>query len=461
MSFASPEFIVLFFSVLVLYYALPPAARNPLLMVASATFYMWWRPEYVLLILFSVTVDYFVAFGLHAQAGPGRRRLLLIVSLVTNFGLLFFFKYFEFAAESLRSALGLFKIAWEPPLLKLVLPIGISFHTFQALSYTIDVYRGQIPIERNLGKLWLYVLFFPQLVAGPIERAGHLLPQFSERHAPDPDLIAAGLRRMLWGLVKKVAIADRLALLADRVYENPGECTQAQVILATYAFAFQIYADFSGYTDIAIGAAQTLGFRLRENFDRPYLASSPVEFWRRWHISLSSWFRDYVYVPLGGNRGGPGRWILAVLITFALSGLWHGARWTFVLWGLFHGVLLVGSRVAGRRGWGERVPGWIRTVVTFHLVLAGWVLFRSSTLADAGIVFRTALGLLQPLTEPAPFVRKDLLLAAGGAVVLILSEVRRAPAWPAVVRWTAYVAGALLVLNARPAADLPFIYFQF
>jgi len=461
MSFASPEFIVLFFSVLLLYYGLPPAARNPLLMVASAAFYMWWRPEYVLLILFSVTVDYFVAFGLQGHAGPGRRRLLLIVSLVTNLGLLFFFKYFEFAADSLRAALGLFKVAWEPPILKLILPIGISFHTFQALGYTIDVYRGQIPVERNLAKLWLYVLFFPQLVAGPIERAGNLLPQFGEVHAPDPEQIAAGLRRMLWGLVKKVAIADRLALIADRVYQNPGDFTQGQVLLATYAFAFQIYADFSGYTDVAIGAAQTLGFRLRENFDRPYFAPSPVEFWRRWHISLSTWFRDYVYVPLGGSRSGAGRWALAVVATFSLSGLWHGAKWTFVLWGLYHGLLLLGAHALGRRGWGERFPAGFKTLVTFHLVLAGWVLFRASTLADAGTVFQTAAGLLDPARVSAPFTAKELLPAAVGVAVLLGSEIRAVPKLPAAVRWAAYVAGALLVLNARPAADLPFIYFQF
>jgi D-alanyl-lipoteichoic acid acyltransferase DltB (MBOAT superfamily) len=461
MSFASPEFIILFVSVLVLYYALPPAGRNPLLLIASAAFYMWWRPEYVVLILFSVTVDYFVALGLRADAAPGRRRLLLVVSLVTNLGLLFFFKYFSFAADSLRATLGLLKIAWEPPLLKLVLPIGISFHTFQALSYTIDVYRGQIPVERNLGKLWLYVLFFPQLVAGPIERAGSLLPQFGETHAPNPEQIVSGVQRILWGLVKKVAIADRLALLADRVYDSPADFSQAQILIATYAFAFQIYADFSGYTDVAIGAAQALGFRLRENFDRPYLAASPVEFWRRWHISLSTWFRDYVYVPMGGNRQGPGRWILAILLTFALSGLWHGARWTFVLWGVFHGVLLAATRLLGRRGWGARLPGWLKILATFHLVLLGWVLFRASSLADAWTVVRGALGLLHPAAEAAPFARKDLILAALGLVGLFAAETRVAVKWPVAVRWAAYVAGALLVLNARPAADLPFIYFQF
>ena len=461
MSFASPEFILLFVSVLVLYYALPPRARNPLLMIASATFYMWWRPEYVLLILFSVTVDYFVAFGLEGQAGPGRRRLLLVISLVTNLGLLFFFKYFEFAVDSLRATLGLFRVDWEPPILKLILPIGISFHTFQALSYTIDVYRGEIPVERNLGKLWLYVLFFPQLVAGPIERAGHLLPQFAEVHAPNPEDIARGFGRILWGLVKKVAIADRLALIADRVYESPGDFTQGQVVLATYAFAFQIYADFSGYTDIAIGTARTLGFRLRENFDRPYLAASPAEFWRRWHMSLSTWFRDYLYIPLGGSRGGAGRWVLAVVVTFALSGLWHGARWTFVLWGLFHGILLVAGRIAGRGAWAARVPAALKVVVTFHLVLAGWVLFRASTLTDAGIVFRAALGLLEPAKAAAPFAQNELIFAALGVAVLMGVDLRPVTSLPRPVRWIAYVAGALLVLNARPAADLPFIYFQF
>jgi D-alanyl-lipoteichoic acid acyltransferase DltB (MBOAT superfamily) len=465
MTFASPEFIILFFSVLILYYCFPHRFRNALLLVASAVFYMWWRPEYILVILFSVTVDYFIAFGLERTGGVVRRRLLLVTSLVTNLGLLFFFKYFEFSSDSLRSLLGLFHVHWEPSIAKLILPIGISFHTFQALSYTIDVYRGEKSVERSLGKLWLYVLFFPQLVAGPIERAGHLLPQFDQVHAPDPEGISNGMKRILWGLIKKVAIADRLAVIADAVYDHPANASGTQILVATYAFAFQIYADFSGYSDIAIGAAQTLGFRLRENFDRPYFAPSPSEFWRRWHMSLSSWFRDYVYFPMGGSRAGELRGFIAVLITFTLSGLWHGARWTFVVWGAYHGMLWILSRAARRRRPPELLPSWVRATATFHLVLVGWVLFRASSFTDAWYVLTHAFsgsvvgsGILQ---ERSLYKWSDLLLSLLGIVALLIADWKPTVKFPAFCRWIAYVAGALLVLNGRPFVNLPFIYFQF
>ncbi|HUR38494.1 MAG TPA: MBOAT family O-acyltransferase [Planctomycetota bacterium] len=461
MTFHSPEFILFLSVTLFLYFKLPLRFRNTLLLAASAMFYMWWRPEYLVLILFSVTVDYFVALGLGREGPSWKRKTLLIVSLVSNLGLLFFFKYFEFATESVRSVLAILHVPWEPPLLKLVLPIGISFHTFQALSYTIDVYRGQIPIERSLLRLWVYVLFFPQLVAGPIERAGRLLPQFDEVHAPDPDAISSGLKRILWGLVKKVAIADRLGLIADQVYDHPLGFSSPSLLIATYAFAFQIYADFSAYSDIAIGAARCLGFRLAENFDRPYLARSPVEFWRRWHISLSSWFRDYVYVPLGGNREGRARWRWALMLTFCLSGLWHGARWTFVIWGAYHGLF-----VLGWRSWAKRIPSWVGAVLTFHGVLIGWVFFRANTLSDATyILTRSVAGQSGAayinVSDRLPQGSTDLVLAGAGIVALLLADLRPILAWSPMLRWLAYVGGALLVLNGRPEIDLPFIYFQF
>jgi alginate O-acetyltransferase complex protein AlgI len=459
LKFHSPEFVVLFSTVLLLYFNLPTRFRNPLLLAASAAFYMWWRPEYVLLVLFSVTVDYFVAFGLVRKDRPSRRHLLLVTSLVTNLGLLFFFKYYEFAADSLRASLHWVQVSWRPPVLDLILPVGISFHTFQALSYTIDVYQGKIPVQRSLPRLWLYVLFFPQLVAGPIERAPKLLPQFDEVHAADPAAISAGLKRILWGLVKKVAIADRLAVLVDAAYAHPGQASGATLVIATYAFAFQIYADFSGYTDIAIGTAQTLGFRLSENFNRPYLAASPSEFWRRWHITLSTWFRDYVYIPLGGSKSGSLKWGAAVLVTFLLSGLWHGAKSTFLIWGAYHGALLVLSRVAGRWKALGVVPVGLRVLVTFHLVLAGWVFFRAESLADAGLVysriFAGAAG--DGRSSPVRFGELELL----GILALLLGDLLPRGKWPFPVRWTAYIAGALLVLNARPAIDIPFIYYQF
>lgn len=458
MTFHSPEFIVFLVTVVVLYFSLPFPARNPLLLGASAFFYMWWRPEYVVLILFSVTVDYFVAFGLGHDARPSRRRLLLVVSLVTNLGLLFFFKYFRFVGDSLRAALGVVNVAWEPPALDLVLPIGISFHTFQALSYTIDVYRGQIPVERSLLRLWVYVLFFPQLVAGPIERAGRLLPQFDERHAPDPAAIASGLKRILWGLVKKVVIADRLALVADGVFDGPRDCSALSLMIGAYAFAFQIYADFSAYSDIAIGSARILGFRLMENFDRPYFAASPAEFWKRWHISLSTWFRDYVYIPLGGDREGKGRWVAAILGTFLLSGLWHGANWTFVAWGAFHGLLIVLARTAGKVVPLPRLAG---ILLTFHLVVLGWIYFRATSLADAHYIFERLFTGPWTGRTPSSHAGRGLLFPALGVAALLLADLRPRMTWSPALRWIALVAGALLILNARPEIDVPFIYFQF
>lgn len=460
MTFHSIEFFILFLSVLYLYFALPTSWRNPLLLIASATFYMWWRPLYIVFILFSVTVDYFVALRLDKQDSPGRRRFLLITSLVSNLGLLFFFKYWDFASRTLASLVGAAGVAWEPPLLELVLPIGISFHTFQALSYTIDVYRGESPVERSLPRLWLFVLFFPQLVAGPIERARNLLPQFSEHHAFDGERVSSGLRLMLWGLVKKVALADHLAAFADPVFERPRDYQGLEIAAAAYAFAFQIYADFSAYSDIAVGAATALGFRLMNNFDRPYLAASPAEFWRRWHISLSTWFRDYVYVPLGGSRGGGARWAAAILGTFLLSGLWHGARWTFVLWGAYHGLLILLWRGAEKLP-GPTLPRALKILATFHLGVLGWILFRAPSL-EAAATFVSRL-----FTEPflaARGVSPAALWCAAGVLILLWVDARpdlRERPWRTPLRWAAYATGALLVLGAAREVSIPFIYFQF
>jgi alginate O-acetyltransferase complex protein AlgI len=460
MNFHSAEFVVLLAAVFLLNYALPLRARNAMLLAASAVFYMWWRPEYILLILFSAGIDYAVALRLGPDAPPRRRRLLLAISLVSNLGLLFFFKYFGLAVDSLRALAGWAGRPFDAPGLEVVLPVGISFYTFQALSYTIDVYRGEIPPERRFSRLCLYVLFFPQLVAGPIERSGRLLPQFDEPKTFDAGQAAAGLRRVLWGLVKKVVVADRLALIADPVYADPAAHSGAVLLLATYAFAFQIYADFSAYSDIAVGSARMLGFRLMRNFDRPYFATSPADFWRRWHVSLSTWFRDYVYVPLGGNRRGPARWAAALLVTFLLSGLWHGARWTFVAWGAYHGLLLLLARAAARL---PAPPAWFRALLTFHLVLLGWVFFRASTFGDVALILGR-IAALGPAPGPSGVASGDVVVAALGVVLLLAADgwtsAWKAP-WPTPLRWAAYAAGALLVLNGRLPAENPFIYFRF
>jgi D-alanyl-lipoteichoic acid acyltransferase DltB (MBOAT superfamily) len=394
--FNSLAFLIFLPAVLALYYGLPARLVAPMLLAASYYFYGSWSVGFLFLLMCSSLVDYLV--GLRMQAAPESRRLWLAFSLATNLGLLGLFKYWDFLASSLNAVLP----AGGPvlPLLGLVLPVGISFYTFQSLGYTIDVYRGVIPAERRLERFALYVAYFPQLVAGPIERPENLLPQLAERRIATCEQVRTGLRLMLWGFFKKVVVADRLALLVDAVYGSGGPHSALVWLVATYAFAFQIYCDFSGYTDIARGVARLMGVELMLNFDVPYLSRSIAEFWRRWHISLSTWFRDYVYVSLGGNRVSPDRRYLNVFIVFLLSGLWHGANWTFVVWGAFHGVCVVlgaltrplRDRLWGR--WAEsRTRHLLSIAITFHLACLGWVLFRARDLSQAREVFVALAGL--------------------------------------------------------------------
>src|SRR5205085_2655138 len=347
MLFNSLSFLVFFPVTTLLYFLLPQRARWPFLLGCSALFYAAFVPAYLVILLFMVLIDYAAGILIERATG-GRRRGYLVFSLLANIGLLGVFKYFNFLNDNLH-ALARF-LDWNYPVqnLRIVLPIGLSFHTFQSMAYTIEVYRGRQRAERHPGIYALYVMFWPQLVAGPIERPQNLLPQFRQRHTFEADRVFDGLRQMLWGLFKKVVVADRLAALVDSVYAEPRAFGGAWLICATFAFSFQIYCDFSGYSDIAIGAARVLGYRLMTNFDRPYASASVAEFWRRWHISLSTWFRDYLYVPLGGSRVPLARWCLNIAVVFLVSGLWHGASWTFVIWGALHGLYLIGSRITQR-----------------------------------------------------------------------------------------------------------------
>ncbi len=367
MNFNSEVFLWFFAAFLLLHYLARRSlrARNVLIVAASYVFYGWWDWRFLSLILLSSLVDYWAG---RAQA-RSPSRFWLALSLAANLGALGFFKYWNFFMENTESLLESLGLPVQPALLEIVLPVGISFYTFQSLGYTIDVYLRRIEPTRDLWAFLAYISFFPQLVAGPIERAASLLPQFTtERNIRLAD-VERGVWLVLWGLFKKVAIADNLALLVDLVYEDPS-LEGPVILLGTLAFGFQIYCDFSGYSDIARGLASLLGFRLMLNFDQPYLACSPGEFWRRWHISLSSWFRDYVYIPLGGSRCGPLRLRLNLLITMFLAGLWHGAGWNFILWGLWHGALLALWR--GRR---RSLLGWLGTMAA---VFYGWLLFRAS-----------------------------------------------------------------------------------
>jgi D-alanyl-lipoteichoic acid acyltransferase DltB (MBOAT superfamily) len=343
-------------------------------------------------LFFTIIIDYIA--GIYIEQGIGRKRkTFLIISILANVGVLAFFKYFNFFIDNSNYIVQLFNPGAAPfPYLKIILPIGLSFHTFQAMSYTIEVYRGHQKAERHFGIYALYVMFYPQLVAGPIERPQNMLHQFHEVHIFDKSNLWWGLRLMLWGLFKKAVIADRLSVYVNAIYDNPHNFHHGNVIVAAILFSFQIYCDFSGYSDMALGSAQTMGFVLMKNFDRPYLSSNIAVFWRRWHISLSTWFRDYLYISLGGNRGSALRRDINLMITFMVSGLWHGASWTFVIWGAIHGVCVfiynnikkaLPTSSVPEYGLLVRVVSLLGVIVTFCIVTLAWVFFRAATLAQA------------------------------------------------------------------------------
>jgi D-alanyl-lipoteichoic acid acyltransferase DltB (MBOAT superfamily) len=396
MLFNSLEFLLFFPVVVALYFVLPPRWRWLHLLLASYGFYMAWEPAYALLILASTAVDYTVALRM-PTASSGVRRGLLGLSLVMNLGLLFSFKYYNLINGTFVALAASAGIDWPLPESNLLLPVGISFYTFQTLGYTIDVYRGQLAPERHFGHFALYVSYFPQLVAGPIERAGRLLPQLHATHAFDLPRVVSGLRQMLWGMFKKVVVADRLAHLVDVVYAHPEEATGPVVVLSTICFGYQVYCDFSGYSDIAIGAARVMGVDLMRNFDQPHIARSTNEFWTRWHISLITWFRDYVYIPLGGSRGSAFARYRNIAVVFLLSGLWHGAAYTFAIWGLLNAVLItVGDLTKPAReqlavatgfvAWPRTRRVW-QTVSAVALVYSTFIFFRAPDLAVASTMY--------------------------------------------------------------------------
>jgi alginate O-acetyltransferase complex protein AlgI len=461
-SWVFPPFLVV---VLVLYHLLPHRGQNRMLLLASWFFYGWWDWRFLLLLLLSTTVDYVIARAMAATPAGAARRRLLLTSLLFNLGLLGTFKYYDFFAESATALLAVLGFPRALPHLGLILPIGISFYTFQEISYVVDVYRGTMTPARSWFDYALYVAFFPHLVAGPIQRTD-LLPQIENPRRVTRRQVGEGAWLVLTGFFKKLVIADNLAEVVEHVFSGK-EVSGSLVLVGVYAFAYQIYCDFSGYTDIARGVAKWLGVELMVNFDRPYRAQNPSEFWHRWHISLSTWLRDYLYIPLGGSRGGAWRTARSLLVTMVLGGLWHGAAWTFVLWGLYHGLLLVGHRlwVAAR---GEAISGPVgRTlarVLMFHAACFGWLLFRATDLAQIGRMLR-ALG----DWSMSPNVRMQWILLAGFAGLLWLLELwargrddpREAWGW----HWGtgALACSMLLVAIAllAPAASRSFVYFQF
>jgi len=401
MLFNSIEFLLFFPAVVILYFVLPSKYRWFWLLLVSYYFYMNWSAKYLVLILISTLITY--ASGLLIEKFRERKKLFLLISLISNLGILFFFKYYNFVTDSLKDFFETLGYQWEGSSLNVLLPVGISFYTFQALSYTIDVYRGNTPAEKHFGKYALFVSFFPQLVAGPIEKSKNLLPQFSITHKFNYERIREGLLLMLWGYFKKVVIADRLALFVNQVYDTPGEHHGFSLIIATFFFAFQIYCDFSSYTDIAIGAAKVMGFDLQKNFDRPYFSKSIPEFWRRWHISLGAWFKEYLYFSLGGNRVSKSRLYINIMIVFLVSGLWHGASWNFVIWGFLHGIYQV-IHLAVPKNF-KQINTYLYTdksslgykiynvSTTFFLVCFAWIFFRANTFKDAMLVIVNSLDL--------------------------------------------------------------------
>src|SRR3989344_7847529 len=400
MLFNSIQFLIFFPVVTILYFWLPHKYRWSLLLVASATFYMAFIPKYILILLMTILVDYFSALWME-KTGGGMRKALLVVSLVSTFSILFVFKYFNFFALNLTNLADIIGWNYSIDALGIILPLGLSFHTFQGMSYIIEVYRGNYKAERHLGIYALYVMFYPQLVAGPIERPQNLIHQFYEEHKFDYVRVTDGLKLMTWGMFKKVVIADRLAVLVNWVYNDVHSFTGFPIFVATIFFSFQIYCDFSGYTDIARGSASVMGFDLMKNFDRPYFSKSISEFWKRWHISLSTWFRDYLYIPLGGNRVSKIRWYFNLFFVFLVSGLWHGANWTFIIWGSLHGLYLIISIMTGDirnkikiiTGLNEhqKISKILQVITTFCLVSFAWIFFRANNLSDATYLVKNIL----------------------------------------------------------------------
>jgi alginate O-acetyltransferase complex protein AlgI len=479
MLFNSLEFALFFPLVVALYFSLPRPWRVPMLLAASCFFYMAFIPVYILILFVTIGIDYVA--GIYIEETQGKaRHVWLVLSILSTCAVLAVFKYFNFFTENVVGIANL--LGWNLPItvLHIILPIGLSFHTFQSLSYVVEVYRGNQKAERNLVVYATYVMFFPQLVAGPIERPQNLLHQFRDPHPFDYDRVTSGLKRMGWGFFKKIVVADRLALYVNDVYGAPQKFNGLQLSIATFFFAYQIYCDFSGYSDIAIGTARILGFDLMENFRTPYYSKSISEFWQRWHISLSSWFRDYVYNPMVERWMSPAGWCFTLLVTFGVSGLWHGANWTYVVWGLLNGTyLLVGGLTERYRnqafnaiGVGETtvLRRGIRISCTFLLTCVGWVVFRARNVHDITYILthfwrNWNFGALR--TEQ--FLLRQFPVAVAGIVVVEVVQLLRPGAHlprfilrlPVAPRWALYLGMVFAVILFGVFRSAQFIYFQF
>ena len=494
MLFNSFEFLVFFVVVTGLYFLLPHKWRWLMLLIASCTFYMFFVPVYILILFVTIVIDYFA--GIYIERSEGKKRkYLLIISLISNIGILAFFKYYNFFIDNFNVVFQALNWNYSLDLLTIILPIGLSFHTFQAMSYTIEVYRGNQKAEKHFGIYSLYVMYYPQLVAGPIERPQNLLNQFHAKHKLDPYLFSNGLKQMLIGFFKKMVIADNLAPYVNQVYDNPDGYEPITIFVATVFFAFQIYCDFSGYSDIAIGASRIMGIELMQNFKAPYRATSISDFWSRWHMSLSTWFKDYLYIPLGGNRVTFVRLCFNLFLVFMISGFWHGANWTFIIWGVLHGLYTVAEIIIRKYGSKNDINNpkinfvviGLKRIIVFYLVCFAWIFFRAESVSKAMYIAKEYLlaipSYFYHLTqkgylwlEPLIF-KKDirlnlmdfLLLGCALGILFFINKIEYKTKFvdyldskPLFFKWSFYQSLLLIIfIFASFHSKQEFIYFQF
>ena len=475
MLFNSISFVIFYIVVTSLYFAAPQKLKWVILLAASCYFYMAFVPVYILILGFTIVIDYFAGILIEKAKQPHHRKMLLGASLIANIGILAVFKYFNFINLNLDFLAHKFDVHNPIPYLTILLPIGLSFHTFQAMSYTIEVYRGNQKAERHFGIYSLYVMFYPQLVAGPIERPQNILPQMHADHHFDYDLMKSGLELMLWGFFKKLVIADRLSIFVNSVYNNPHMHNGTTIVIASLFFAVQIYCDFSGYTDIAIGCARTMGFELMKNFNRPYFATNIQDFWRRWHISLSTWFRDYLYIPLGGSKVPVYRRYLNLFIVFLVSGLWHGANYTYLIWGALHGVfcvIYVIIRPYLRKTPENQLAASLMRIgnimITVTLVTFAWIFFRANSVGDAFVLIKNLKSF-----GARPFIGDGISNFAHSilAIILLFLIEYKMEYYPdklnllssryVFVRWGTIAVTIFLIVLLGVFNGGQFIYFQF
>jgi D-alanyl-lipoteichoic acid acyltransferase DltB (MBOAT superfamily) len=480
MLFNSIEFAIFLPIVFLLYWFVTKKnikSQNVLLLLASYLFYGWWDWRFLSLIIFSSFLDYIIGLQLYKTVDKKKRKGLLLTSLIVNLGFLGFFKYFNFFAESFADAFTMFGMPFEASRLNIILPVGISFYTFQTLSYSIDVYRKKMEPTKDIISFFAFVSFFPQLVAGPIERASSLLPQFHKKRHFDYSVASDGMRQILWGLFKKIVIADNCAVYVNQIFENYTDYSGSTLFLGALLFAFQIYGDFSGYSDIAIGTARLFGFSLMKNFAFPYFSRDIAEFWRRWHISLSTWFRDYLYIPLGGSNGTSAKKIRNIFIIFLVSGFWHGANWTFIVWGFLNALYFLPLMLLGKNRKNTNIVAegklfinlkeLLQISITFFITNIAWVFFRAENVTVAidylKIVFSKSLFSIPDISEIS------LVILALIGFFVIVEWVHRErehglnftnTQYPKFIRWSIYI-GIVVIITVFGGSQEEFIYFQF